>query len=82
VNTNLLRIAKDRTLVIISHRLSALVRADAVLVLDRGRVYDIGRHDELLERCDIYRGLWHQQNQHLQPRPPHGLVPLRTGDAA
>jgi ATP-binding cassette, subfamily B, bacterial HlyB/CyaB len=82
VNANLLRIAKGRTLVIISHRLSVLVPADAVLVLDRGRVYDIGRHDELLERCDIYRGLWHQQNQHLQPRPLHGLVSLRGGDAA
>jgi subfamily B ATP-binding cassette protein HlyB/CyaB len=82
VNANLLRIAKGRTLVIISHRLSVLVRADMVLVLERGRVYDCGRHDELLERCDIYRGLWHQQNQHLQPRPTHGLVPLRAGTAA
>jgi ATP-binding cassette subfamily B protein len=82
VNANLLRIAKGRTLVIISHRLSGLVRADAVLVLDHGRVNDVGRHDELLERCDIYRGLWHQQNQHLQPRPPHGLAPLRAVDAA
>jgi ATP-binding cassette, subfamily B, bacterial HlyB/CyaB len=82
VNANLLRIAKGRTLVIISHRLSVLVPADAVLVLDRGRVYDMGRHDELLERCDIYRGLWHQQNQHLQPRPLHGLVSLRAGNAA
>jgi len=81
VNANLLRIAKGRTLIIISHRLSVLVRADKVLVLERGRVYDIGRHDELLERCDIYRGLWYQQNQHLQPRPVHGLVPART-DAA
>ncbi|HMD65594.1 MAG TPA: peptidase domain-containing ABC transporter [Stellaceae bacterium] len=82
VNANLLRIAKTRTLVIISHRLSVLVPADAILVLDRGRVYDVGRHDELLERCDIYRGLWHQQNQHLQPRPFHGLVSLRAGNAA
>ncbi len=82
VNANLLRIAKGRTLVIISHRLSVLVRADMVLVLERGRVYDSGRHDELLERCDIYRGLWYQQNQHLQTRPTHGLVPLRAGTAA
>jgi len=82
VNANLLRIAKGRTLVIISHRLSVLVKADTVLVLERGGVYDAGRHDELLERCDIYRGLWHQQNQHLQPRPTHGLVPLRAGTAA
>ena len=82
VNANLLRIAKGRTLVVISHRLSMLVPADAVLVLDRGRVYDIGRHDELLERCDIYRGLWHLQNPHLQPRPIHGLASLRAGTAA
>jgi ATP-binding cassette, subfamily B, bacterial HlyB/CyaB len=82
VNANLMRIAEGRTVVIISHRLSVLVKADAVLVLERGRVYDCGRHDELLERCDIYRGLWYQQNQHLQPRPTHGLVPLRVGTAA
>jgi subfamily B ATP-binding cassette protein HlyB/CyaB len=82
VNANLLRIAKGRTLVIISHRLSVLVPADAVLVLERGRVYDCGRHDELLERCDIYRGLWHQQNRHLQSRPLHELVPLRTAATA
>jgi len=81
VNANLMRIAKGRTLVIISHRLSVLVKADTVLVLERGQLYDAGRHEELLERCDIYRGLWYQQNQHLQPRPVHGLVPART-DAA
>jgi ATP-binding cassette subfamily B protein len=81
VNANLLRIAKGRTTVIISHRLSILVPANAILVLERGRVYDIGRHDELLERCDIYRGLWYQQNHHLQSRP-HGIVSLRAGAAA
>ncbi|MGC2204099.1 MAG: peptidase domain-containing ABC transporter [Stellaceae bacterium] len=82
VNANLLRIAKGRTVVIISHRLSVLVKADNVLVLERGRLYDCGRHEELLERCDIYRGLWYQQNQHLQPRPSHGPLPLRAGAAA
>jgi ATP-binding cassette, subfamily B, bacterial HlyB/CyaB len=78
VNANLLRIARDRTLLIISHRLSALVPADAILVLERGRVYDIGPHTELVERCDIYRGLWHQQTVHLHPRPAHELVALRS----
>jgi ATP-binding cassette subfamily B protein len=82
VNANLLRIAKGRTLIIISHRLSVLVQADTVLVLERGSVYDSGRHEELLERCDIYRGLWHQQNRHLQTRPAHALVPLRASTAA
>jgi ATP-binding cassette subfamily B protein len=52
------------------------------LVLERGKVYDSGSHDDLLERCDIYRGLWYQQNQHLQTRQTHGLVPIRAGSAA
>jgi ATP-binding cassette subfamily B protein len=74
VNANLLRIAKGRTVIIISHRLSSLTDSDAILVLERGKFYDCGRHEELLERCDIYRSLWYQQNRHLDPnnaRPAH-----------
>jgi ATP-binding cassette subfamily B protein len=65
VNANISRIAHGRTLIIISHRLSSLMKADAILVLNRGVIDDVGRHDELLERNDIYSGLWHQQNNHL-----------------
>jgi ATP-binding cassette, subfamily B, bacterial HlyB/CyaB len=43
-----------------------LVPADAILVLERGKVYDIGCHEELLYRCDIYKHLWNQQNRHLE----------------
>src|SRR5262249_27994967 len=83
VNANLLQIARSRTLVIISHRLSSLVGAGAILGLERGRVYDIGRHDELLERCDIYSGLWHQQHRHLQPaRSTNEIIPFRAGASA
>jgi ATP-binding cassette subfamily B protein len=67
VSANLRRIAKGRTVLSISHRLSMLVEADAILVLERGRVHDIGTHHELLERCEIYKTLWYQQNRHLQP---------------
>ena len=65
VNANMKRISEGRTTIVISHRLSSLVNSDAILVLDKGAVHDIGRHDELLERCDIYSGLWHQQNGHV-----------------
>jgi ATP-binding cassette subfamily B protein len=68
VNANLLRIAKGRTLLIISHRLSSLVGADQILVLERGRVSDLGTHDELMRRSEIYSWLWHQQHRHLQGR--------------
>jgi ATP-binding cassette subfamily B protein len=62
VNANLRRISEGRTVIVISHRLSSLVSSDAILVLERGRVHDIGKHAELLGRCDIYRDLWNQQN--------------------
>jgi ATP-binding cassette subfamily B protein len=65
VNANISRIAHGRTLIIISHRLSSLVKCDAILVLNRGVIDDIGRHEELLARNDIYSGLWHQQNNHV-----------------
>jgi ATP-binding cassette subfamily B protein len=65
VTANIARIAQGRTLIIISHRLSSLVSADSILVLERGEVQDIGRHDELLARCDIYSDLWHQQTRHV-----------------
>jgi subfamily B ATP-binding cassette protein HlyB/CyaB len=74
VNANINRIAEGRTLIVVSHRLSSLVNADAILVLERGRVYDIGSHAELVERCDIYSSLWRQQHQHLAPRPSHEVI--------
>jgi ATP-binding cassette, subfamily B, bacterial HlyB/CyaB len=67
VNANLKRMAKGRTVISISHRLSMLVEADAILVLERGQVYDLGTHEELLQRCDIYKQMWYQQNRHLDP---------------
>ncbi|HEY1794711.1 MAG TPA: peptidase domain-containing ABC transporter [Stellaceae bacterium] len=77
INANLSRMARDRTLIVISHRLAMLVPADQILVLERGTVYDIGKHDELLERCDIYSNLWYQQNRHSTTRSAHEVIPFR-----
>ena len=65
VNANIASMAAGRTMVIISHRLSSLADCDAILVMDQGRVVDIGPHAELVQRCPIYKHLWHQQNRHL-----------------
>jgi len=62
---NLSRIAVGRTVVMISHRLSTLVNADAILVMQHGRLMDSGRHEELLTRCSTYQQLWNQQTSHL-----------------
>ncbi|MBY3300609.1 ATP-binding cassette domain-containing protein, partial [Rhizobium laguerreae] len=61
IRENLSRIAAGRTVIIVSHRLSTLVDADAILVIERGKVADIGRHDQLVSRCMTYRHLWSQQ---------------------
>jgi ATP-binding cassette, subfamily B, bacterial HlyB/CyaB len=79
VNANISRIAHGRTLVIISHRLSSLVSADAILVLEQGAVKDLGRHEELLARCDIYSNLWHQQTRHVtEPAARQSKLQLGT----
>ncbi|HEX8606331.1 MAG TPA: peptidase domain-containing ABC transporter, partial [Pseudoduganella sp.] len=62
---NLSKIAVGRTVVMISHRLSTLVNADSILVMQRGRLVDAGRHEELLTRSDTYQHLWNQQTSHL-----------------
>jgi subfamily B ATP-binding cassette protein HlyB/CyaB len=66
VSRNLHAIAKGRTLIIVSHRLSTFVKSDAILVLDQAKVVDMAPHKVLLDRCSIFRHLWQQQTEHLQ----------------
>ncbi len=63
IRQNLRQIADGRTVIIVSHRLSTLVDADAILVVERGKIADIGRHDQLVSRCMTYRHLWTQQTR-------------------
>ena len=49
---------RGRTTLMITHRVASLALADEVLVLDGGRVLDIGTHEQLLGRCDLYRRLY------------------------
>lgn len=65
VRQNLKQIAEGRTVLIVSHRLSTLVDADAIIVFDRGRAVEAGRHEELLSRSTVYRHLWNQQTRHV-----------------
>ena len=74
VNANLQRIAKGRTMVIVSHRLSSLVDCDQILVMEKGRVLDVGPHNVLVERCAIYRQLWLQQNRHMDSQGRGGTT--------
>jgi ATP-binding cassette subfamily B protein len=69
INANLMRIAQGRTIICVSHRLAMLVNADSILVMDKGRVDDIGSHDELLHRNEIYKHMWFTQNRSHEVNP-------------
>ncbi len=66
IQGNLQDIARNRTMIIVSHRLSSLVTSDAILVLHQGQVMDFAPHRVLLNRCESYRHLWDQQTRHVQ----------------
>ena len=50
-----------RTSIVIAHRLSTVRAADLILVLEAGRIVERGRHEELLERDELYAELYHTQ---------------------
>jgi subfamily B ATP-binding cassette protein HlyB/CyaB len=70
IQNNLAEIARGRSMIIVSHRLSSLVTSDAILVLDKGRVVDFGPHAELVQRCEIYAHLWDQQTRNITAPAP------------
>jgi len=59
----LLEIARSRTSLIIAHRLSTVVEADEILVMEGGRIVERGRHPELLAQNGVYAHMWALQQQ-------------------
>ncbi|QXX74397.1 ATM1-type heavy metal exporter [Methylovirgula sp. HY1] len=56
-------ISKGRTTLVIAHRLSTVVNADEILVLDKGRIVERGAHNVLLAKNGVYAAMWSRQNE-------------------
>ena len=72
IQRSLEQISRDRTTIAIAHRLSTIRNADRICVLERGRIVELGTHDELLELGGLYAALWRVQTgapEALSTRP-------------
>ena len=87
IHAALREIMRGRTTLIIAHRRSTLNLADRIVVLDQGRVADSGTHEELNERCPLYRQLItgpedDEAGAHMvRPRPVHTVEDVLDGRA-
>ena len=63
IQHSLEEVSRGRTTVVIAHRLSTIINADEIVVLDRGRVVERGRHAALLARNGLYADMWRRQQE-------------------
>ncbi len=59
---------RDKTVVLISQRISSVKSADSIIVLEKGRMAGFGTHSELIKNCDVYRDICRTQNIPLEER--------------
>lgn len=62
VNATIQRLARDRTVIMVTHRLASVMYVDRLVVIDQGQVKEQGRHDELLAQSGLYHRLWQLQS--------------------
>ncbi len=80
IQKSLKQVSRDRTTLVIAHRLSTVVEADEILVLEAGRIVERGRHEALLARGGVYAQMWARQQAASEEEKP--AVAAAGGGAA
>lgn len=52
------QLVKGKTLIVIAHRLSTIMNSDEIIVVNKGKLECIGKHQELLDKCNLYKSMW------------------------
>ncbi|MEM1399646.1 MAG: metal ABC transporter permease, partial [Pseudomonadota bacterium] len=71
-------VAEGRTTLVIAHRLSTVVNAEEIIVLDAGMIAERGRHQDLLAQDGIYAGLWKKQREAIKRGDAEGETPVEA----
>ncbi|WP_184689908.1 ABC transporter ATP-binding protein [Saccharothrix tamanrassetensis] len=79
IHHTLAEVTAARTTILIAHRRSSLTLADRIAVLDAGAVVDVGTHDELTERCPLYRELLAGPGDAIEQVDPRADAALEPG---
>ena len=58
IQKSIMALSKGKTLLVIAHRLSTIQNADQIIVLKKGQIVDLGKQEELLNRCPLYADMW------------------------
>jgi subfamily B ATP-binding cassette protein HlyB/CyaB len=61
IQGNMRAICEGRTVIVIAHRLSAVRRADAIVVMEQGRIVEGGTHEQVVKQGGVYARLWAMQ---------------------
>jgi len=81
IQSELMRLAQNRTTLLIAHRLSTVVHADQILVMDHGRIVERGTHAELMRANGRYAGMWQIQARNAaQGVPDADALAIDAGD--
>ncbi|MGE0745299.1 MAG: ABC transporter ATP-binding protein/permease [Rhodospirillales bacterium] len=74
IQRSLREVSTDRSTLVIAHRLSTIVDADEIIVLERGRIAERGRHPDLLRRDGLYAAMWRRQQEAADTAAPDAVA--------